>query len=228
MNGVHDLGGMHGFGPVEREPDEPVFHADWERVMVAIQRDGLGRGVYNLDEFRHGIERMDPAHYLTSSYYEHWLDGITRLLLEKGVIAPDELEARAAYFAEHADAPATAPIAAPLPEPRPRLPRETLSSIRPQVAPPRFAVGDPVLTRHDAPRGHTRLPRYARGKRGEIAALHGTHVFPDSHAHGGGEQPQPLYSVRFDGHELWGDAAEPGQVVYIDMWESYLEGGDRG
>ena len=223
MNGIHDLGGMHGFGPVEREENEPVFHADWERVMVAIQRDTWTRGVFTLDEFRHGIERMAPARYLEATYYERWLEGITRLLLEKGVIAAEELHERETFFAEHSEAPATAPIATPLPPTRPRLPREQISSIRPQTALPRFALGDAVLTRHDAPPGHTRLPRYARGKRGVIARYHGVHVFPDTNAHGLGEQPQPLYSVRFAGEELWGANAEPGQVVYLDLWESYLE-----
>ena len=219
MNGVHDLGGMHGFGPVEREQDEPAFHADWERVMVAIQRAAGVHGIYTIDEFRYGIERMDPAHYLSSSYYEHWLDGISRILLEKGVIAPDELDARTVYYAEQPEAPLPAAPATPATPPIARTPR---TSRREEAAPPRFARGDAVITRHDAPRGHTRLPRYARGKRGVIAALHGTHVFPDSNARGAGEQPQPLYSVRFAGEELWGANAEPRQVVHIDLWESYL------
>jgi nitrile hydratase subunit beta len=221
MNGIHDLGGMHGFGTVEREHDEPVFHADWERVMVAIQRDAGRRGVFNADEFRHGIERMAPAHYLASSYYEHWLDGITRLLLEKGVLNEQELEARTAFFAEHPAVPAAVQAAVPA-MPRPRLPRAVMWSERAVSEQPRFAVGDAVLTRHDAPSGHTRLPRYARGKAGVIARLHGAHVFPDANAHGAGEQPQPLYSVRFDGRELWGAAAEPKQTVCIDLWQSYL------
>jgi nitrile hydratase len=210
---------MHGFGPVEREQNEPAFHADWERVMVAIQRATGGHGLYTIDEFRYGIERMDPAHYLASSYYEHWLDGISRILIEKGVIAPDELDARTAYFSDHPDAPLPPTPATPAAPPISRTPR---TSRRDQAAPPRFAAGDAVQTRHDAPRGHTRLPRYARGKRGVIAALHGTHVFPDSNARGSGEQPQPLYSVRFAGDELWGASAEPRQVVHIDLWESYL------
>ena len=98
MDGVHDVGGMHGFGPVEREQDESVFHGAWEAAVVAMMRAGGRRGVYNIDEFRHGIERMDPAHYPASSYYEHWLDGITRIFLEKGVVGAEELAARTEFF----------------------------------------------------------------------------------------------------------------------------------
>src|SRR5437763_1209259 len=116
MNGVHDLGGMHGFGPVEREENEPPFHADWEAVMVAISTATRGGTIFNIDEFRHGIERMDPAHYLASSYFEHWLDGISRLLLEKGVVSAADLDARTEFFQEHPEEPATAAVTGPLPQ----------------------------------------------------------------------------------------------------------------
>lgn len=224
MNGVHDLGGMHGFGPVEREVDEPPFHADWEAVMVAIQNAVCreDRGAMNIDEFRHGIERMDPIHYLASPYFEHWLDGIVRVLVEKGTISADEMASRLAFFQEHEDAPASAAVAAPPADSsRPREGRRGV--VREATVPPRFAPGDAVVTRSDAPRGHTRLPRYARGKRGVVERLHGVHVFPDTNAHGLGESPQPLYSVRFAAHDLWGEAAEPNHTVNIDMWESYLK-----
>jgi nitrile hydratase len=213
MNGVHDLGGMHGFGPVEREPDEPPFHAPWEAAVVAIMRGTMGAGLYNIDEFRHGIERMDPAHYLRATYFERWLDGITRVLVEKGVVLPAELEARAAGVA----AGPAAPVGSRPPG------RGPSSSFREPAAPPRFAVGSPVVTRLVHPAGHTRLPRYARGKRGAVAALRGCHVFPDTHAHGLGEEPQHVYGVRFEGRELWGEAAEPNQHVYLDLWERYLQ-----
>jgi nitrile hydratase len=213
VNGIHDLGGMHGFGPVEREPDEPPFHGAWEAAVVAIMRAGMGAGIYNIDEFRHGIERMDPAHYLRATYFERWLDGITRLLVEKGVVTPAELEARAAGVAP----------APPGPVPARAPGRESSTSFRPPAAPPRFAVGAPVVARTFHPAGHTRLPRYARGKRGVVAAHRGCHVFPDTHAHGLGEQPQHVYGVRFAARELWGEAAEPNQSVYLDLWESYLQ-----
>lgn len=225
MDGVHDLGGMHGFGPVEREGNEPAFHAPWEAAVYAIMRASLGTGQYNLDEFRHGVERMDPAHYLRSGYYEHWLDGIARVLVEKGVVSSDELAARTAFFTERPDAPASAAVRAMPATPAPRIKWFAPESERPATKSPRFAVGDAVVTRNIHPAGHTRLPRYARGKHGVIHRQHGTHVFPDSNAHGGGEQPQVLYSVCFDARELWGPAAEPNQHVYIDLWEPYLEPG---
>ena len=223
MDGVHDLGGMQGFGPVEREENEPTFHAAWEAVVLAMQHAGRFGLLYNIDEFRHGIERMAPAHYLRATYYEKWLEGITRVLLEKGVVSEEDLTARRAFFERQPDAPATAPLASP-PPPRGAGPRVSLTDfIRETGATPRFAPGDAVVTREMHPHGHTRLPRYARGKRGVIAAVRGYHVFPDTHAHGLGEQPQHVYAVRFDAQELWGEAAEPRQFVYLDLWESYLD-----
>ncbi len=225
MDGVHDLGGMQGFGRVEREENEPVFHARWEAEVLAMMRAGGGRAVYNLDEFRHAIERMRPADYLAATYYEKWLDGITRLFLEKGVVTESEMAARTAFFGARPDAPAGAALTGPLPARVPFIPGWTQEVVRETGVAPRFAPGDAVVTRNIHPRGHTRMPRYARGKRGVIHRIHGVHVFPDSHAHGLGEQPQPLYSVRFEARELWGEDAEPRQSVHLDLWESYLEPG---
>jgi nitrile hydratase len=222
MDGVHDLGGMQGFGPVEREENEPVFHAAWEAAVLAMQRAGGARGLFNIDEFRHGIERMAPAHYLRATYYEKWLDGVTRLLVEKGVVGAAELAERLAFFEQRPDAPATEPLTVPLPPRPPANAKWAQDVVRETGVAPRFTPGDPVRTREMHPHGHTRLPRYARGKRGVIHCCHGIHVFPDTHAHGQGEQPQPLYSVRFDARELWGESAEPNQAVHIDLWESYL------
>ena len=219
MNGIHDLGGMHGFGPVEREENEPPFHAPWEAAMVAIQ-DAVCNTVINIDEFRHGIERMAPGHYIESSYFEHWLDGIARVLVEKGEIATEELDARTAFFEQREGTPATAAVVELPAEPRPRRGGRV---IREPAGAPRFAPGERVVTCVVSPPGHTRLPRYARGKRGVVERAHGTHVFPDSNAHGRGEQPQPVYSVRFSARELWGEGAEPNQSVNLDLWESYLE-----
>jgi len=225
MDGVHDLGGMQGFGRVEREENEPVFHARWEAEVLAMMRAGGGRGLYNLDEFRHAIERMPPARYLAATYYEKWLDGITRLFLERGVVTEAELGARTAFFEARPDAPAREALAGPLPGRAPFNPGWTQEVVRETGVTPRFEPGDPVITRNMHPRGHTRIPRYARGKRGVIHSVHGVHVFPDAHAHGRGEEPQPLYSVRFEARELWGEDAEPCQSVHLDLWESYLEPG---
>jgi nitrile hydratase len=224
MDGVHDLGGMHGFGPVVREADEPPFHGDWEAAVVAMMRAGGAHGTYNIDEFRHAIERMAPAHYLRASYYEKWLDGIARLFVEKGVIGAEELRRRIEFFRERPDAPARDALTTAPPARGPAQVVWVQSAIRETGARPRFAAGDRVMTRSFHPSGHTRLPRYARGKRGVIARVHGIHVFPDTNAHGRGESPQPLYSVRFEGRELWGESAEPHTHVHLDCWESYLDG----
>ena len=167
---------------------------------------------------------MNPVQYLSATYYEKWLDGITRLLIEKGVVSEDEMKARSAFFGARPDAPATAALGGAPPTARvPFDPNWVQGVVRETGARPRFAPGDAVTTRIIHPRGHTRLPRYARGKRGTIHRVHGIHVFPDTNAHGLGEAPQPLYSVRFEARELWGDTAEPNQRVHLDLWESYLE-----
>jgi nitrile hydratase len=221
MNGIHDMGGMHGFGRVEREQDEPVFHAAWEARVLGLSRACSARYLFNIDESRHAIERMAPADYLASSYYERWLDRNVRLLVEKGVITREELERRMAQLAQGSD---PAP-----PHSDPKLCArmlEMLTERTPYRQPgprPRFGLGEGVLTRHDAPPGHTRLPRYARSKRGVIARVHGSYIFPDTNAHGQGEEPHPLYSVRFEAAELWGSSAEPQAPVHLDLWERYLE-----
>ncbi len=217
MNGVHDLGGMHGFGSVEREEDEPLFHAAWEARVFGIQQRVRRGGYFNIDAFRNGIERMPPAAYLRSSYYERWLASVEYNLIEQGLIDGDELEARVASLSESpgAGTPRARAVAA--------QPQVRWASPESPPPAPRFAEGDAVVTRNVHPAGHTRLPRYARGKRGVIHRAYGAQTFPDTNAHGLGERPQPLYSVRFAGRELWGDSAEPGQVVYLDLWESYLD-----
>jgi nitrile hydratase len=213
-----------------------VFHAPWEAVVVAIRRSrAIGR-LFNIDEFRHSIERMEPAHYLGSSYYERWLDGLARVLVEKGVVTLKELEERAASFRARPEGPAAGSGQCPrgartpgdgdgLPSPLNFVPPSTT---RTSSESPRYAPGDRVVTRSFHPSGHTRLPRYARGKPGVIHRLHGIHVFPDTNAHGLGERPRPLYSVRFDARALWGESAEPNHHVHLDLWESYLRpAGDR-
>jgi nitrile hydratase beta subunit len=220
MNGIHDMGGMHGFGRVEREDNEPVFHAAWEGRVLGLSRACSAQHLFNIDESRHAIERMAPSDYLASSYYERWLERNVRLLVEKGVITREELERRMAQLA-HGPDPAP-------PHADPKLAARMLRLLKERTPyhqpgpPPRFGLGQRVLTRHDAPEGHTRLPRYARGKHGVIDRVHGSYIFPDTNAHGQGEQPHPLYSVRFDATELWGASAEPYAPVYLDLWERYL------
>jgi nitrile hydratase beta subunit len=217
MNGVHDLGGMHSFGPIIREVNEPLFHAPWEAHVRSMASLAIGQGIFNVDAFRHGIERMEPANYLRASYFERWLAGIELILIEGGILTGEELDTRMELLRQRPGAtlPSNVPVAGV-----PEAPEQSTDAPLPVS---RYAVGDAVVTRNVHPLGHTRLPRYARGKRGIIKRLHGAQIFPDSNALGLGENPQPLYSVCFDARELWGDSAEPRQSVSLDLWESYLE-----
>jgi nitrile hydratase beta subunit len=216
MNGVHDMGGMHGFGPVEPEPNEPVFHSDWERRAFAMSRAmGFAR-LWNIDIARASRETL-PAHvYLGSSYYRKWTLGLQQLLLDYKLVDADELAAGRAL------------------RPGKPLPRKlTVAEIdkaltrgsfdRPAAAPAKFKAGDRVRMKNIHPRTHTRLPRYARGRVGVIEAQRGCHVYPDSVVAGEGENPQWLYTVVFDGRELWGPDADPMLKVSIEAFEPYLD-----
>ena len=216
MNGVHDMGGMQNFGPVLREIDEPRFHAAWERRAFALTLAMGGSRMWNLDQSRFARESLPPAEYLASSYYRIWIEGLCALMLERRLVTRDELAdglmrappAKTAAFLS-ADKVASA------------LARGG-STRRTNERPARFGIGDAVRTRVMNSPTHTRLPRYCRGKHGTIVAIHGSHVFPDSNALGEGEQPQWLYTVRFDATELWG-AGAPAGAVYVDCWEPHLE-----
>jgi len=215
MNGIHDMGGMTCFGPVEREEDEPVFHGEWERRVLAltIATSGL---FGSLDRRRHALERVSPLEYLSESYYERWLARIERLAQQDGFLTGEELsEGRAMAVEEPAPAIGPDAMASIIREGRP-------SSRDTGRLEPRFAVGDRVRARNLHPPGHTRLTGYVRGRAGVIHRLHGTHCFPDTAAHDGGENPQPLYSVRFDAQELWGPSAPARDHLFIDLWEDYL------
>jgi len=217
MNGVHDMGGMHGMGPIAPEPDEPVFHERWEARTLALNLAAGACGKWNIDAGRHSRERIPPAEYLRMSYYEKWLTGLVMLLEETGLVSRVELESgHPAAGAAKTTPSLTADQVAPA------LSRGR-SFERPLNRPPRFRVGQRVRAREINPTGHTRLPRYARGNVGVVDRLHGAHVFPDSNAHFQGENPQHLYSVRFSARELWGEAAAARDAVYLDLWEDYLE-----
>jgi nitrile hydratase subunit beta len=216
MNGVHDMGGMDGFGPVVREQNEPVFHADWERRAYALVGLAMRAAQSNGDEFRHAIERIPPARYLASSYYERWVAAVETILVERGVVTRDELLARE----DAAIDPAL--IANPVATRGPAAVKDKLGSKPPRA---RFANGARVRARNLNPSGHTRLPRYVRGKAGVIMRDWGVFVFPDTNAHHAGLERQHCYSVAFDGRELWGKSANANsrERVYIDLWEDYLE-----
>lgn len=216
MNGVHDLGGMAGFGAVKPEADEPVFHADWEKRVLAMSVAMGATGAWNIDMSRFAREDRPPGEYLSLTYYEIWLAGLERLLVEKGLAAADETK--------------TGQMSTPgLPLPR-KLVAETVAPVllrgapadRPTTVEPRFVPGDRVITSLDNPPGHTRLPRYARGRIGTVTDHHGTHVFPDIHAHGGGDGAMHMYTVTFKACDLWGETTS-ATTVSLNCWERYLE-----
>jgi len=223
MNGVHDLGGMHGFGPVVAEPDEPVFHAAWQRRAFGLT---LAMGAWrrwNLDMSRSAREQMSPAAYLATSYYEHWLFGLERLLVEHGFVQPDELaRAQRGELAPPGGAVKLqdgALRAAAVPA----MLQNRRAARRDDPVAAKFGVDQAVLVTNRHPRGHTRVPRYVRGRRGVVAIDHGVFVFADSHAAGQGTRPQHVYSVRFAARELWGADASPRDTVHVDLWDDHLE-----
>ena len=220
MDGIHDLGGRVGFGPIEREHDEPAFHARWEAAVFAMLfATGRVGATGNADRFRHAIERIDPLAYLSHGYYGRWLGGIETLLVEARVVDRDALTERATMLGAAADAR----IASRPQQPADRVaPAADASSRRTPADGPRFEVGDAVLTCSHGTRGHTRLPAYARGRRGTITAWHNGWVLPDTNAHGAGEQPAHLYTVAFRAQELWGESGDPNATIRLDLFEPYL------
>ena len=216
MDGVHDMGGMHGFGKVEPEANETVFHAAWEARCLALNRAMGAAGAWTIDEGRAGIEELPPAVYLAASYYGKWALRLENMLVKLGFAGADEIAAGhalrpgkpLAHKFGTADVPRT-------------LTRGSFG--RPASAPARFGVGERVRAKNIHPRTHTRLPRYVRGRAGVIEAVRGCHVFPDATAVGAGENPQWLYTVVFDGRELWGEATDPLLKVSVEAFEPYLE-----
>jgi nitrile hydratase beta subunit len=222
MNGAHDLGGMHGFGPVVAEPDEPVFHTDWERRAFALT---LAMGAFrrwNIDMSRSAREQMAPAEYLATTYYEHWLFGLLRLMGEHGFASPDEI-ARVERGEPAPGAPSALQGGALRADGVAAMLGKRRAARLDDPVPPQFQVGQAVVARNLHPVGHTRLPRYVRGRRGEIAIDHGVFIFADTHAAGQGTNPQHVYSVRFTARELWGPDAPARDTVHVDLWDDYLE-----
>lgn len=216
MNGPHDLGGTMGFGPVMPEPELVIFHGDWEKRALGVTLAAGALGCWTLDESRHARESLPWPVYLGTDYYTIWIAALEKLLTRHGLLSEAELSTGRAGLAT--------------PHPKRLSPEKVAPALarggpcdRPVATPARFASGQPVRARNIHPEGHTRLPRYVRGHCGVVEAVRGGFVFPDTNAHGAGEAPQWLYTVRFDGRTLWGEDAEPGLTVSIDAWESYLE-----
>ena len=219
MNGVHDMGGTEGFGPIDPEPEqeEPVFHAEWEGRVYGMNRALGALGLWNIDKGRYVKERQKPTDYLRRSYYEKWLAGIEALLLEAGVVTEEELRTGKNSSAVPQEIKDKALKAESV-----QIPIR-VANYMPEVAtPPRFKPGDRVRTINQHPSGHTREPRYLRGRLGTIRAYYGAQVFPDLSTQGI-DEGRHLYSVRFDASELWGESATPRGAVYADLWEPYLE-----
>ena len=202
MDGIHDLGGRQGFGPVRYRLNAQAFHARWEVRANALYAHAVRLGIFNMDEYRHAIERMDPRHYLNASYYERSLTSLATLCVEKGVVPHEELERRAngAFPLANASAPGRSNAAK----------RE------------RFAVGDRVRVRMDSVPGHIRMPGYIRGKTGVVVGESPVYPYPDAHAHGVESEDEPTYDVRFRSEELWPDSADPA-LVHVGVFQSYLE-----
>tara|TARA_R110002073_G_scaffold11117_8_gene51338 strand:- start:11225 stop:11881 length:657 start_codon:yes stop_codon:yes gene_type:complete len=216
MNGPHDLGGRMGFGPIPLEADEPIFHADWEARALGITLTCGALGHWTLDESRHARESLPPAVYYSASYYEIWERALEALLLRHALVTEDEL----------ARGQAAAGEAHPRRLPAARVPAVLASggpTDRPVATPARFQPGDRVRARLMHPKTHTRMPGYLTGRPGVIEADRGGFVLPDSNAHGGGENPERLYTVVFEAARVWGQGAEPGVTISADLWESYLE-----
>lgn len=216
MNGAHDLGGMHGFGPVEMEKDEPVFHSLWEKRAFALTLASGFHGKWNIDMSRYAREQMPPAEYLATTYYEHWLFGLQKLLVEQQLVTATELQSG------RAEAKTSELRALQVSDVEPLLRKRRAARLDEDV-PPRFRAGERVVARNINPTGHTRLPRYARGRRGVIDRDHGVFIFADTHAMSRDKKPQHCYSVRFAARELWGPKASARDSVFVDLWDDHLD-----
>jgi nitrile hydratase subunit beta len=217
MNGVHDMGGLQSMGPIQYETNEPVFHATWEGRIYALNRAMRAWGKWNLDTERHALELMSAADYLRMSYYERWVGRLAEQVVKYGLVTSREMESgKSAPDSPKATPALTAAMSS-------RFLSRGIPSSQDRNVRPLFKVGQRVRARNINPTGHTRLPRYARGRAGTIMRDHGVYTFPDTNAHFSGEKRQHVYSVRFAARELWGDSASPHDFVHIDIWDDYLE-----
>lgn len=230
MNGIHDVGGMDGFGPIEREENEPVFRESWEGRMRGIHTIvSKKHRIYNTDEGRYGVERVDPVFFLGASYNQIWLLRTEKLLIEKGVLTEQEIEERmsslfpkryTSHLQQHRD------LAPPIrSKQRKMVLPHTSGPSQAGDARPKYGPGTIVKVRVSSPLGHTRVPRYVRGRQGVIVNIHGSFPVPDIKVHEGATVYQPVYLVCFEARELWGEDASPKDKLYIEMWEDYLETG---
>jgi nitrile hydratase len=218
MNGVHDMGGMHGMGPIRHEPQEPTFHELWEGRVYALSRVLRTRpGLWNLDAFRHAIEVLPPVEYLRMSYYERWFAWMLTTVVAAGDVTQAEIESGSPATGSPRKTVLVAPEAVS------SMVDLRASARRDVAVVPRFKSGQRVRARNVHPSGHTRLPRYVRGKSGVVVLDRGVFLFPDTNAHLRGETPQHLYSVRFAARELWGEQASRRDFIHLDMWDDYLE-----
>ena len=202
MDGMHDMGGRQGFGAVRYTLDARPFHADWEVRANSLYAFAVRRGIFNMDEYRHGIERMEPRHYLAASYYERSLTSLATLLVDKGVVTREELDARAGGHVPLARASGGGRSNAAVRE--------------------RFVPGDRVRVRADYVPGHIRMPGYIRGKAGIVVSESPAYPFPDAHAHGVAAEDEPTYDVRFRTEDLWPNSADAA-LVHVAVFQSYLE-----
>jgi nitrile hydratase len=218
MDGIHDMGGMQDWGSVKApDPDEPVFHDEWEKKAFAMALLSMRVSGTNLDAFRYAMDRLHPMDYMGDGYYGRWLRGAENLLTDSGIIAPGAVDARAR---NRLGAGVAEPEA---PEPhKPDYAPTGPGSLRQVDSKPAYAVGDRVRAADIHPKGHTRLPRFVRGRSGTVRKVQPAHLLPDTHAHFQGENPQHVYSVEFASSELWGQDAEDF-VINVDLYESYLE-----
>jgi nitrile hydratase len=217
MNSVHDLGGMQSMGPVQAEQNEPVFHQRWEGRVFALMLASAAWRKWNIDAMRSAIESIAPSEYLRMSYYERWLAALSELLVKRELLTPAEIASGRPDAGSPKATPAVTRETVPLMIARGNPVSRELSLAA------RFRAGQRVRARNIHPAGHTRLPRYARGKLGTIERDHGVFVFSDTNAHFLGEKPQHLYSVRFAARELWGEQAAPRDAVYVNLWDDHLE-----